>query len=58
MIIFEEIDVKNSEPIVTNGDIIPYGGFACGVACTNGMACGVGCGHNVGTCCGAGCAKG
>ena len=58
MIEIQEYDLESSLSDSNSSPIMPFGGYTCGVACTNGMVCGAGCGHGVGSVCGTGCSKG
>ena len=58
MIEIQEYDLESSLSDSNSSPIMPFGGYECGVACTNGMVCGAGCGHGVGSVCGTGCSKG
>jgi len=58
MMEIQEYDLESSLNDSNSSTIVPFGGYACGVGCTNGMACGAGCGHGVGSVCGTGCSKG
>ena len=58
MIEIQEYDLESSLSDSNSSPIMPFGGYVCGVACTNGMVCGAGCGHGVGSVCGTGCSKG